>query len=119
MSWIAVKVAEMERRTAYYGPKFFENLNSMAQIRTPPKYLMLNGWHLKNMHVAPNLEDNLLEVFGGLIIWVESKSSNRIGKNQLVGFLNGTQFPVSFDMYQCHGTYSTLFLPFLLIKVVF
>lgn len=126
VSWIAVRVAETERHTAYYGQKFFDDLNLIAPIRTPTKYLILNGWHLKNMQVAPNLDGNLLRLFDGLIIWVEPRTANLIGKNQVVKFLNGTQFPVFFDMdnspdyltvggvSQCHGTYSILFLPFMI-----
>lgn len=99
-SWVAIAPSEKEMRLAFYPQIFFDQL-MLAELGSivPNKYLMLNGWHLKNIPEPPLIDRNLLNIFVGLIIWVERSHAHFIGKNEVVKFLNGsTSIPVWFDM---------------------
>lgn len=126
-SWLAIRVSEKERRRAYYDQRFFNDLNLIIRVLTPKKYLFLNGWHLKNIQERPVLDGNMFRVFNGLVIWVEPENSHLISREQTVKFLNGSDFPVLFDMpnspefisaksMQLHLSCVTPFVTFLLLK---
>lgn len=99
-SWVCIAPSETENRMSYYPQVFFNQLNLVEySSQVANKYLVLNGWHLRNIPTMPQLDRNIMNVFAGIIIWVERSNAHQIGKNEVVKFLNGTStFPVWFEM---------------------
>lgn len=99
-SWLCIAPSETENRMAYYPQVFFNQLNLVEfSSQVANKYLMLNGWHLRNIPTFPEIDRNIMNVFAGLIIWVERSNAHQIGKNEVIKFLNGTStLPVWYEM---------------------
>lgn len=100
-SWVAIIPAERENRMTFYPQAFFNQLNQVEGYcsSVANKYLVLNGWHLRNIPTIPQIDRNLLNIFAGLIVYVERAHAHHIGKNEVVKFLNGTTtMPVWYDM---------------------
>lgn len=99
-SWAIIKPSEKENRITYYPQEFFNQLGALqANLKAANKYIKLNGWHLRNIPFVPSLSRNILDVYSGIIVYVERKNAHFIGKNEVVKFLNGsTTIPVWYDM---------------------
>lgn len=98
-----VALAAAERESALsYNDQFFKDLNRTLSIRrSQSKWLVLNGWHLKNMGntLPPTLFlRETSQIFTGIIIWVDPRNAFKIGRNEVRKFLNGTYVKVIFDM---------------------
>lgn len=98
---VALAVAEHESSLSY-NDQFFRDLNRTLSIsRSQCKWLVLNGWHLKNMGNTRAPTSFVLEVsqiFAGIIIWVDPQNAFKISHNEVIKFLDGTYITVIFDM---------------------
>lgn len=98
-SWAVIAPAEKENRLAYYPQVFFDQLYMVETIPVAYKYLMLNGWHLRNIPYIPELNEEFFNIFSGIIIRVEREHAHLINKKEVTAFLNSTiPIPIWFDM---------------------
>lgn len=96
---MALAASEQETLTMAYNQMFFDALNrTLVLDKANVQYLVLNGWHLRNMDKPPVLRPDFNQIYSAIVVWVQRSHSHLIGKNQVTGFLNGTFMPVLFDM---------------------
>lgn len=98
-SHVALAVAEEESLTMAYKQEFFDSLNrSMILENSNTQFLVLNGWHLRNMDKPPKLRPDFNMVYAGVVIWVKPSHAHLIGQNEARRFLNGTYMPIVYNM---------------------
>lgn len=98
-SWAVIKPAEKENHLAYYPQEFFDNLLEVQYLPVGTKYIMLNGWHLRNIPYQPVLNEKFPLIIAGIIIYVERATAHMINKKDVVSFLNKNySIPIWFDM---------------------
>lgn len=96
---IALGVSEQESISMAYKQEFFDSLNrSLILTHANSQYLVLNGWHLKNMDFTPELRPDFNQIYAGVVIWVSRAHAHLIAKDEVGGFLNGTFVPLVLDM---------------------
>lgn len=96
---MALSASETESLNLAYNQLFFDALNrTLILEKANVQYLVINGWHLRNMEKPPVLRSDFNQIYSGIVIWVGRSHAHLIGKNEVVKFLNGTFMPVIYDM---------------------
>lgn len=94
---LIIRILEKEMRRTAYNQEFFDQMEHLSHFQNSLIYVELNGWHLRNMAVGPNLT-NIETFIQGIIVWVERSNAHMIGKNEVERQLNDTHLLVIYDM---------------------
>lgn len=96
---MALGASETEHLNLAYNQLFFDALNrTLILDKANVQYLVINGWHVRNMDGPPMLRSDFNQIYSGIVIWVGRSHAHLIGKNEVVKWLNGTFMPVIYDM---------------------
>lgn len=96
---VAMAVSELEVLNLYYNQQFFNGLNrSLILSNAQIQYIVLNGWHLRNMDKSPVLRSDFNQLYAAVVIYVTRAHAHLIGKNEVTKWLDKMYMPVLFDM---------------------
>lgn len=98
-SEIGLAASEVESITMAYNQEFFDSLNrSLLLSHCSQQYLVLNGWHLRNMQTEPVLRPDFNQIYAGIVIWVTRERAHMIAKDEVSKAFNGTYMAIVLDM---------------------